>query len=141
MELLDLSGAKWEVRLNGVLWNNCSVDAQCPGRALCARNVTWSAHPSMCFCSFYYDHAGGDCMAIGSMGTFHIVMHSFLSAVAIVLFLFGILGIFQLARIKRAKFDALTTSITEGLPREIELRQKQYEYYRNMLLSFPRGEE
>ena len=39
------------------------------------------------------------------------------------------------------KFDALTTSITEGLPREIELRQKQYEYYRNMLLSFPKGEK
>ncbi len=39
------------------------------------------------------------------------------------------------------KFDALTSSITEGLPREIELRQKQYEYYRNMLLSFPREEK
>ena len=38
------------------------------------------------------------------------------------------------------KFDALTSSITEGLPREIELRQKQYEYYRNMLLSFPKQE-
>ena len=38
------------------------------------------------------------------------------------------------------KFDALTSSITEGLPHEIELRQKQYEYYRNMLLSFPREE-
>ena len=36
------------------------------------------------------------------------------------------------------KFDALTTSITEGLPREIELRQKQYEYYRNLLLTFPK---
>lgn len=36
------------------------------------------------------------------------------------------------------KFDALTSSITEGLPREIELRQKQYEYYRNLLLSFPK---
>ncbi|WP_397333092.1 restriction endonuclease subunit S [Paenibacillus sp. JSM ZJ436] len=35
------------------------------------------------------------------------------------------------------KFDALTSSIREGLPREIELRQKQYEYYRNMLLTFP----
>lgn len=35
------------------------------------------------------------------------------------------------------KFDTLTSSITEGLPREIELRQKQYEYYRNLLLSFP----
>ncbi|MFM5464953.1 restriction endonuclease subunit S [Aeromonas simiae] len=34
------------------------------------------------------------------------------------------------------KFDALTNSITEGLPREIELRQKQYEYYRDLLLSF-----
>ena len=38
------------------------------------------------------------------------------------------------------KFDALTHSITEGLPREIELRQKQYEYYRNLLLSFPKPE-
>ncbi len=39
------------------------------------------------------------------------------------------------------KFDALTNSITEGLPREIELRQKQYEYYRDLLLSFPKVEE
>ncbi len=38
------------------------------------------------------------------------------------------------------KFDALTNSITEGLPREIELRQKQYEYYRDLLLSFPKHE-
>ncbi|HAT8997719.1 TPA: restriction endonuclease subunit S [Legionella pneumophila subsp. pneumophila] len=36
------------------------------------------------------------------------------------------------------KFDALTNSITEGLPREIALRQKQYEYYRDLLLSFPK---
>lgn len=36
------------------------------------------------------------------------------------------------------KFDTLTNSITEGLPREIELRQKQYEYYRDMLFSFPK---
>lgn len=35
------------------------------------------------------------------------------------------------------KFDSLTCSIKEGLPREIELRQKQYEYYRDLLLSFP----
>lgn len=34
------------------------------------------------------------------------------------------------------KFEALTTSISEGLPKEIELRRKQYEYYRNQLLSF-----
>ena len=35
------------------------------------------------------------------------------------------------------KFDTLTNSISEGLPKEIELRRKQYEYYRNQLLSFP----
>lgn len=34
------------------------------------------------------------------------------------------------------KFDALTFSTTEGLQKEIELRQKQYEYYRNELLNF-----
>ena len=38
------------------------------------------------------------------------------------------------------KFDALTTSLTEGLPREIALRQQQYEYYRELLLSFPKAE-
>jgi type I restriction enzyme S subunit len=36
------------------------------------------------------------------------------------------------------KFDALTNSLTEGLPREIELRQKQYAYYRDLLFSFPK---
>lgn len=39
------------------------------------------------------------------------------------------------------KFELLTNSITEGLPREIELRQKQYEYYRDLLLSFPKSDE
>ena len=38
------------------------------------------------------------------------------------------------------KFDTLTSSITEGLPREIELRQKQYEHYRDLLFSFPKPE-
>lgn len=39
------------------------------------------------------------------------------------------------------KFDALTNSISQGLPREIQLRQKQYEYYRDLLLSFPKPNE
>ncbi|MFN5256040.1 MAG: restriction endonuclease subunit S [Limnohabitans sp.] len=38
------------------------------------------------------------------------------------------------------KFDALTNSLTVGLPREIELRQRQYKYYRDLLLSFPKPE-
>ena len=38
------------------------------------------------------------------------------------------------------KFDTLTNSISEGLPREIALRQQQYEYYRDLLLSFPKLE-
>lgn len=38
------------------------------------------------------------------------------------------------------KFDTLTDSINEGLPREVELRQKQYEYYRDLLFSFPKPE-
>lgn len=33
-------------------------------------------------------------------------------------------------------FDTLTQSISEGLPKEIALRQKQYEYFRNQLLDF-----
>lgn len=39
------------------------------------------------------------------------------------------------------KFDALTHSITEGLPREIALREKQYAYYRDQLLSFPKPDD
>ncbi len=39
------------------------------------------------------------------------------------------------------KFDTFTHSISQGLPREIELRQKQYEHYRNLLLSFPKPKE
>lgn len=34
------------------------------------------------------------------------------------------------------EFDTLTSSLTEGLPREIELRRQQYAYYRDQLLSF-----
>ena len=39
------------------------------------------------------------------------------------------------------KFDTLVNSTSEGLPREIELRRKQYEYYREKLLSFPTEEK
>ena len=38
------------------------------------------------------------------------------------------------------KFETLTNSISEGLPREIELRQKQYEYYLHLLFNFPKPE-
>ena len=34
------------------------------------------------------------------------------------------------------KFDTLTNSLTEGIPKEIEMRQMQYVYYRDALLSF-----
>ena len=34
------------------------------------------------------------------------------------------------------RFDALCNDITSGLPAEIEARKKQYEYYRDKLLTF-----
>ena len=34
------------------------------------------------------------------------------------------------------RFSTLTTNITAGLPAEIEARRKQYEYYRDQLLTF-----
>ncbi len=34
------------------------------------------------------------------------------------------------------RFDTLTTDITNGLPAEIAARQKQYEYYRDKLMTF-----
>ena len=41
----------------------------------------------------------------------------------------------QIASLIR-NFDALCNDLTSGLPAEIEARQKQYEYYRDKLLSF-----
>ena len=35
------------------------------------------------------------------------------------------------------KFSEIANDLEQGLPAEINLRQKQYEYYRNKLLSFP----
>lgn len=35
------------------------------------------------------------------------------------------------------KFDSLVNDLTSGLPAEIEARRKQYEYYRDRLLTFP----
>lgn len=34
------------------------------------------------------------------------------------------------------RFDALCNDLSSGLPAEIAARQKQYEYYRDKLLSF-----
>lgn len=36
------------------------------------------------------------------------------------------------------RFDKICNDISDGLPAEIETRQKQYEYYRDKLLSFKR---
>ena len=36
------------------------------------------------------------------------------------------------------KFEALTTSLSEGIPAEQERQQKRYEYYRDLLLTFDR---
>ena len=36
------------------------------------------------------------------------------------------------------RFDALTASLSEGLPAELAARRSQYEYYRDQLLTFPR---
>ncbi|WP_438284871.1 restriction endonuclease subunit S [Streptococcus sobrinus] len=34
------------------------------------------------------------------------------------------------------KFDTLTSDLSQGLPKEIALRQKEYEYWRDCLLKF-----
>ena len=39
------------------------------------------------------------------------------------------------------RFDALCTDISAGLPAEIEARKKQYEYYRDKLLTFKEASE
>ena len=37
------------------------------------------------------------------------------------------------------KFDTLINDLTKGLLKEIELRQKQYEFYREKLLDFSKN--
>ncbi len=36
------------------------------------------------------------------------------------------------------RFEALTNDLTAGLPAEIAARRRQYAYYRDRLLTFPR---
>ena len=36
------------------------------------------------------------------------------------------------------KFEALTTSLSDGIPAEQAAQQKRYEYYRDLLLTFDR---
>ena len=47
----------------------------------------------------------------------------------------------QIETVKKIeKFDVICTNISSGLPAEIEARQKQYEYYRDKLLTFKEKE-
>ena len=39
------------------------------------------------------------------------------------------------------RFDSLVNDISSGLPAEIEARRKQYEYYRDKLLTFKEKKE
>ena len=39
------------------------------------------------------------------------------------------------------KFEALTTSLSDGIPAEQAAQQKRYEYYRDLLLTFPKAEK
>ena len=39
------------------------------------------------------------------------------------------------------KFDEITNNIIDGIPAEIEARKKQYEYYRDKLLTFKMKQE
>lgn len=57
---------------------------------------------------------------------------------AIMEYSFGVPSIEEQERIVSIldRFDKLCNDIKDGLPAEIEARQKQYEYYRDKLLSF-----
>jgi len=57
----DAGTGRFTVMLSGVLWNNCTADVDCPGRARCALNASWAEYERMCSCDFTYDHIGGQC--------------------------------------------------------------------------------
>jgi hypothetical protein len=52
---------KFVVKLGGVIYNNCTKDADCPGRAVCSINQTWTAFPNMCNCLFFVQQTGANC--------------------------------------------------------------------------------
>ena len=59
--VFNATTGRYLVLLGGVLWDNCTTDADCPGRATCAKNETWSQVPAQCHCSFVMDFTGADC--------------------------------------------------------------------------------
>ena len=62
MDLIqNTTTGKYFVTLGGVLWNNCTTDADCPGRAICAVNQTWSQFPKLCHCEFTVPQTGATC--------------------------------------------------------------------------------
>ena len=62
---VSLDGASrrqlYEVRFNGSVLTSCYHDTDCPGKVqLCAINVTWAAHPTMCTCDGVLGYVGYD---------------------------------------------------------------------------------
>ena len=49
------------VALGGAIWDNCTRDVDCPGRAICATNTTWLSAPAMCICPTEYGLIGAQC--------------------------------------------------------------------------------
>jgi hypothetical protein len=65
---LDATTGKYTVFINGLLWNACAADADCPGLSVCALNVKWAAYPHMCVCPPALAWTGTDCAQLNSWG-------------------------------------------------------------------------
>lgn len=102
---------KYVVELAGVVWNNCTTDADCPGRAMCGKNITWAEYPNMCACLFIVGHDGPTCHEISPLGYFFFVLNVLICVVSGVWALVGIFDLVRMIRWGRLKKDAVSSSL------------------------------
>jgi hypothetical protein len=107
----DPTTGKFTVSLGGVVYTNCTTDADCPGRAQCFLNATFLSAPSMCACSFSSDLEGAQCQTAGPEGWFYYganILAAFISFCSLAV---GIYDLYLSCKWNRFKMDALTTSL------------------------------
>ena len=121
MDLFELNSSVYEVRLNGVMYTNCSTDADCPGAALCAINQTWAAFPQMCYCDFVYNHIGASCTEVGPYGWLYFSIHLIDCIMTSSWCLVGLYDLMLLVKWGRFKRDAVSTSLVLSIGAAISL--------------------
>jgi hypothetical protein len=92
MEYSLNEAGKFIVTLNGTLYTDCQTDIDCPGQAICLKNVTWSAYSSMCTCHIGSGRGGPECEELGQGAIGLLVVTVLVLVVGIVNLIVGCVG-------------------------------------------------